>query len=80
MSHAFFTLIPVDAYQGQCPPGVLRRHALHQHIGLWRDNSRVDEAQEEESANQGADSIVGRIWVLPLHDADECERPQGDER
>jgi hypothetical protein len=39
---------------------------VNEHVGLWGDNGRVDEAQEEESTDQRADGKVGGIWILAL--------------
>lgn len=45
---------------------MLRGYSLHQHIRLRSDDGGVDKTEEEEPANQGADSIVGGIGILAL--------------
>ena len=46
---------------------MLRGDALYKHIRLRSDNRRVDEAKEEEAADQGAYSVICRVRILPLH-------------
>lgn len=41
-------------------------NAIYEHVGLGRDDSRVDEAQEKEASNKGADGIIGSFWVFAL--------------
>ena len=53
-------------YQSQRSPRVLRRDAIHQHIGLRGDNGRVDETKEKEAANQRTNGVVGRFRVFTL--------------
>lgn len=45
---------------------MLARKSIHKHIRLRGDNSRIDEAQEKEAADERADGKVGGIWVFSL--------------
>ncbi len=40
--------------------------AIDEHIGLGRDNGRVDESQKEEAADKGTDDLILSIWVFSL--------------
>lgn len=53
-------------HQRKSSAGVFARKSIHQHICLWSNDRRVDEAQEEEAADEGADGKVGGIWVFSL--------------
>jgi len=55
-------------HERERPPRVLcrRRERVDEHVGLRRDDGRVDEAQEEEAADERADGEVGRLGVLAL--------------
>lgn len=46
---------------------MLGRNAIYKHVGLWCHDCGVDETKEEETTDQGTDSVVCRIWVLLLH-------------
>jgi hypothetical protein len=45
---------------------VLGGDSIDEHVGLRRDDGRVDEAKEEEAADEGAEGKVGRFWIFPL--------------
>lgn len=46
---------------------------VDEHIRLRSDYSGVDEAQEEEASNQGADGIIRRFWVFALFGKKESQ-------
>lgn len=54
--------------QGQRPPGVFggRRQLVDQHVGVWCDDGRVDEAEEEKAADEGADTELSCVGVFAL--------------
>lgn len=39
---------------------------VDEHIRLWSDDGRVDEAEEEEAADKGTDGEVCYVGVLAL--------------
>jgi len=42
----------INTHQGQCPSWVLSRNTVNQHVRLRCDDSRVDEAKEEETTDE----------------------------
>ena len=61
------TNISRSSYQCQCSPRMLGRYTLNEHIRLRRYYSGIDEPQEEETANKGADGIVRGFWIFALY-------------
>jgi hypothetical protein len=45
---------------------MLCRHTIHEHVRLRRHDRGIDESQEKESADKGADRCVCRFWVFAL--------------
>jgi hypothetical protein len=46
---------------------VLGGDAVDEHVCLWSDDRRVDEAEEEETTDEGADGEICYIGVLALY-------------
>jgi hypothetical protein len=41
-------------------------YTIDEHVRLWCDDSRIDETQEEETANKRADGEISSLRVLSL--------------
>ena len=45
---------------------MLSGYAIDQHVRLGGDNRGIDETQEEETTDEGADGVICGLWIFPL--------------